>query len=223
MRLFKGEFKSYSIDELSNEAKESAYEKWSNTDRYYWAGDEAEATLKEFCRLFDITLNRWEYNAYSHSYRFSIQNNTLCDNEKELSGIRLATYVWNNYAEYISKGKYYSLWSKTEKNERFPTMGKLKSRHSKIMMEMDNCPLTGVCYDYYILQPIIDCLTYKKTFSNYEELIDECLHNFFSACVKECEYHESMEYFIEEAQANGYEYDERGKAFYLPYGFRETA
>jgi len=221
MKSYRGTFKSYSIDELSEEAKEHAYNKWRNDDYYIW-GDEVKATLNEFCRIFDIKMIDWSYDSCNYNYRFRVENDTLDNNESNLHGIRLATYIWNNYAKYIAKGKYYSLWSKTEKSERNPNMGKLKNRHSKVMSEMDNCPLTGVCYDCDILEPIIDCLTYKRMFDSYEDLIEQCLKDFFSACREECEWCESMEYFIDEAQANNYEYDVDGRAFYLPREFQEV-
>ena len=216
------EFKSYTIDELSDKAKEHAYSKWNNDDHYVWSR-EAEATLNEFCRIFDIKMDRWEYNSCNYSYRFTVQNDTLDDEDNNVTGLRLATYIWNNYAKYITKGKYYSLWSKTEKSEKNPSVGKLKFRYSKVMTEIDNCPLTGYCFDMNILDSIIDCLEYKKIYNNYRELIKECLDKFFNACVKDCEYCESMEYFVEEAQANEHEYDENGRAFYIPTGFQEVA
>jgi hypothetical protein len=224
MKLYKGEFKSYSITELSDGAKDNAYKKWLNKDSFMHSAYEAEAALKEFCKIFDIKMRSWSYDSYSYNCDFRIDNNTLeYATELGLSGIRLATYIWNNYARYITKGKCYSLWSKTEKNERNPSLGKLKTRYSNVMTEMDNYPLTGVCYDYYILAPIIDCLTYKTFFNNYEELIEQCLENLFDSCVADCKYYESIEFFVDEAQTNEFEYDEKGNAFYLPTGFVDIA
>ena len=219
MKIYKGEFKSYQINELSEKAKRTAYEKWL-PDSDLWQADELRATLDEFCKLFDVRCCNWEYDAYNYHYRFEVN---IEDGQDELSDIRLAKFVWNNYAPYISKGKYYSLWSKTEVSDRNPNCGKLKKRYSKVMSEMTNCPLTGVCYDYDILEPIIDCLTYKKMYASYSDLIEDCLDRFFSMAKKECEYAESFEYFIDDAEANSWEYDENGNAFRLPTGYREIA
>ena len=222
MKHYKGECTSYSINELSEKAKERAYSKWECDDYYIW-GKEVEATLDEFCKVFDIKMHDWSYDSCSSDYAFRIENDVLDDTEADIKGIRLAVYIWNNYAKYITKGKYYSLWCKREKSEHNPNVGKLKTRYSKVMTQMDNCPLTGWCFDYEILDSIIKCLTYKKMYDSYKELVDECLSNFFDACVKDCQYCESMEYFIDMAEANDYEYDEYGNEFYLPKGFEEVA
>lgn len=48
----------------------------------------------------------------------------------------------------------------------------------------DNCPLTGMCYDYYLLKPIIDYYnawcTYPEDFS-LEDLMRQCYDNFFKS------------------------------------------
>ncbi len=203
MKKYSGSFKSYSIDELSEKAKENAYNKWyQHAD--YPCGSDAEGTLKEFCRLFDVKVTKWKFDAYSHDYRFSIEN----DNVEGLRGIRLATYIWNNYAKYITKGEYYHK--------------KGKSRRSKVNMSMQDCPLTGYCLDCDILDSIIDCLHYTRLYEGYEQLVNECLNTFFKACSEDAGWCTSEEYFIDEAHANEYEYDKNGNVFSLPIGFQET-
>lgn len=220
-KLYRGECRSYSIDELAEDAKQYAYHKWYQTAEYHGT-DEIKATLNEFCRLFDVRCYSWEFDAYSHHFRFGILNDTLTCFEN-ISGIRLATYIWNNYAQYITKGKYFSLWSKTERSEHNPAIRKLKSRHSRVMLSMEDCPLTGGCYDCNVLEPVIKCLSYQKLYNSYTELIEDCLDGLFLAAQKECEYVYSMEYFIDEARNNEYEYCSNGSAFRLPGGFVEVA
>lgn len=213
MKIYKGEFKSYQINELSEKAKQTAYEKWLQ-ESYFWQADELRATLDEFCRLFDVRCYNWEYDTYNYHYRFEVN---IEDKQNELSDIRLAKFVWNNYAPYILKGKYYSKGKYVDGKYTY------KHRYSSVMKTMDSCPLTGVCYDYVILEPIIDCLTYKKMYASYSDLIEECLDKFFNMAKKECEYAESFEYFIDIAEANSWEYDENGNAFRLPTGYKEIA
>lgn len=204
---------AYSLDELSEKAQARAFSKWLAHTEYFNTG-EIEATLNEFCRLFDVKCNYWEFDAYSHSFRFKILNDAFDD--ENMNGIRLAKYIWNNYAKYIMQGKYFSLWSKTEKSENNPLMGKLKSRRSKVLLSMDDCPLTGVCFDCDVLSGVVKCLTYKKLYDSYEEIIDECLESLFKTAEQDCEYQISEEYFREEAAANDYEYDENGNVFSIP-------
>ena len=78
---------------------------------------------------------------------------------------------------------------------------------------MDNCPLTGFCADCDILQPIIDCLHYKRFFDNIEDLLNACLENFFKAWNEEKEYTQSFEYFKEMCIANNYEFFESGEQY----------
>lgn len=215
MKTYNGILKAYSIDELSESARQKAYKNWyANRDDSY--NSEKEATLKEFCEIFDITVTSYSYDEYRYNFDFEID----VDIFKNINGIRLAKYIWNNYASYIEKGKYYSLSSKTAKNKY--NRAEIKNRHSKVFLIMNDCPLTGVCFDCDILDSIIDCLHYKKLYKDYQELICECLNKFFKACVQDTEYCNSMEYFIEENQNMEYEFDINGNNFYLPDDFEEA-
>lgn len=69
---------------------------------------------------------------------------------------------------------------------------------SKILLENNNCPLTGVCYDQDILDPII---RYYKTWNSYPEdfswpdLMRQCYDNFFKS------WHEEYEYWADDESA----------------------
>lgn len=86
-----------------------------------------------------------------------------------------------------------------------------------------SCPLTGMCYDLYLLKPIID---YYNTWCNYpenfslEDLIRQCYNNFFRLWHKEYEYWADNEDAIrEELHHNQYEdrlYYENGDVYVGP-------
>ena len=181
----------YKFNELSDAAQYNVYEN-SNADFSDYYADEYRETLRMFEKTFDIRILDYSVDGYSNSFRYAMINDA-----PDVEGVRLAKYVWNNYARYITKGKYYSTPGKMV-NGRYT----YKHRHSKIILEMENCPLTGVCYDCVILQPIIDCLHYKKLFSSYDELIEECLTAFFDEWEKEVNFNNSFEYFKEWASDN---------------------
>ena len=101
MKTYQGTLTSYSIGELSEEAKEHAYNKWLENSEYFHH-IEARNTLNQFCEIFDVALGNWGVDAYNYFYRHSINN----DDVEGISGIRLAVYIWNNYAKYITKGKF---------------------------------------------------------------------------------------------------------------------
>ena len=181
----------YKFNELSDAAQYNVYAN-SNADFSDCYADEYRETLRMFEKTFDVRILDYSVDGHSNSFRYAMINDA-----PDVEGVRLAKYVWNNYARYITKGKYYSTHGKTV-NGRYT----YKHRYSKIILETDNCPLTGVCYDCVILQPIIDCLHYKQLFSSYDELIEECLTAFFDAWEEEVCYNNSFEYFKEWAADN---------------------
>lgn len=76
---------------------------------------------------------------------------------------------------------------------------KYKHKYSRMMFDYgDNCPLTGMCYDYYLLKPIIDYYnawcTYPEDFS-LEDLMRQCYDNFFKS------WHEEYEYWADDEDA----------------------
>lgn len=167
-----------------------------------YSGD-YEATLKAFENFFDISVYRYSVNDWNYDFRFITAG---AGNEApEGDPLRLARFVWNNYAECISKGKYYGTtkWTDGEYKHKY--------RYSNIKTEMDNCPLTGVCRDYDILQPVIDCLHYKAFYKTYRDLIDACLNRFFEAWRANIEYCSGFEYFAECIENGENEYTADGR------------
>lgn len=116
---------------------------------------------------------------------------------------------------HITKGKYYSIGKYIDGKYNY------KCRRSRVILGYeDNCPLTGMCYDYYLLKPIIDYYdtwcTYPENFS-LEDLIEKCYNNFFKAWHEEYEHWADDEDAIrEELHHNQYEgqlYYENGDVY----------
>ena len=191
--------KTYYFNELSREAQERAFARDLNAipDDIY--NDEFRATLAAFEKIFDISVYRWDVSSNSYLFDFQQTGNGNADEIRD--PLRLAAYVWNNYAKYIKKGKYYSTPIKYIDGK--PTY---KYRHSRVLFEMDNCPLTGVCFDNDILAPVLDCLEYKRFFDTYDDLMTDCLNRFFETWRDALSYSESFEFYEEEALANEWEY-----------------
>lgn len=195
----------YKFNELSPDAQRRA---WENDP---WGGDfdgsDYIATLKAFENIFDIGV--WDYRVgdciYSPYFKY-IKSGAMSE-APEGDALRLARYIWNNYAEYIQKGKYYSKGGYIDGKYTY------KCRYSNCTFGMDNCPLTGFCADYDILQPIIDCLEYKRFYTDVDDLLNDCLTGFFNAWDAEIEYHNSFEYFAEMAEINDLEFYETGEIF----------
>jgi hypothetical protein len=191
--------KTYYFDELSREAQKRAYTRDQSAIPADIYNAEFRATLEAFEKIFNISVYRWDVSSNSFLFDFC---QTAATNSDEINDpLRLATFVWNRYAKHIKKGKYYSTPFKYIDGK--PTY---KFRHSRVMFEMDNCPLTGVCWDGDILQPVIDCLEYRRFFDTFDDLITDCLNHFFDTWSEALKYSESFEFYEEEALANEWEY-----------------
>jgi hypothetical protein len=205
--------KVYKFDELSEEAKERAietYRQWAEGDTPAWA-DENQQSMEEFAKIFPIRINRWSYGDRGEGVYFEFTDDY---NLEEMKGQRLATYIWNNYRDSIYKGKYYSLWSKTEKSyehykEGYPV---LKTRYSRITLE-GSCPLTGYMMDNVLLDPIYDFMKKPDPETNFRDLLETCFHAWIKACNDEIEYQNSDEYLIQEIQAQEWEFRKDGSRF----------
>lgn len=192
----------YKFDELTEQAQRNVFANSSIDFSDDYLG-EYLATLHAFEKVFDIRVR--DYDAERGYFRYTMHGRAA--DAPEGDALRFARYMWNNYASYITKGKYYSTRIKWENGKP-----EYKQRRSRILVEMENCPLTGVCFDCDILDPVVKCLHYKEMFSSYDELIDACLHSFFRAWGNEIEYCNSFEYFQEWALENDDEwYTENGE------------
>ena len=193
--------KIYKFDELSETAQRRAWENGPDFSNDH--ADEYAATLAAFEKAFDIKVYR--YNVGYPGTTFAYVKAGPAAEAPENRPLRLAAYMWNNYADYIKKGRYYSRGRYVNGKYQY------KFRYSRITFEMDNCPLTGVCMDYDILQPVIDCLHYKRFYNSIDDLFDDCLTDFFRAWENEIEYQNSFEYFAEMAEINEWEFLENGE------------
>lgn len=160
-------------------------------------GIDYKKSMKAFEDMTDTRVYNWEvgYERYDFSYEFKYKDPIYehpTDYHRDifpenLCGKLLFRYINNNIMPYIIKGKYFSTSGKY-------IDGKYKYRHkySRVMFDYgDNCPLTGMCYDYYLLKPIIDYYnawcTYPDDFS-FEDLIGRCYDSFFKSWYEEYEY-----------------------------------
>lgn len=193
--------KAYSYNELSDEAKKRVFDL---LDHYFGDlyDDECKKTLSVFEHIFDIKV--WYYSVGTWGgYRYEFVKAGRALDCPENDPIRVARFIWNNYASWITSSKiYYS-----KKNMR-------KTRLSTAIKRLDEYILSGTCYDCYILEPVIKCLQYKEFFNSYDELIRACLDSFFSCWVGDIEYLESFEYFDEYMRDfDDNEYYENGMIF----------
>lgn len=195
MRTETRTYQIFPITELSEKAREKAYNEWlCKYHQYGWA-QENRATLDSFCSLFGIMCRNWAYDAcdYHYSYR-SRQDDCISG----LKGQRLATYLTNNFWNDLSPPKYYAKGG--------------KYRYSKIFVSTC-CPLTGYYIDNDILAPVYRFLKSPLEHISFDDLMNDCLYCFFRSCRDDTDNTETMEYFMEESRDNGWEYLSDGKLF----------
>lgn len=224
--------KVYKFDKLSKDSQEKIIERerWNVMEQCMDAYSiDYQESMKAFEDMIDTRVYNWEvgYERYDFSYEFKY-NDPIYEHPtdynrdifpKNLCGKLLFRYINNNIMPYIIKVKYFSTSGKY-------IDGKYKYRHkySRVMFDYgDNCPLTGMCYDYYLLKPIIDYYnawcTYPEDFS-LEDLMRQCYDNFFKSWHEEYEYWADNEDAIrEELHHNQYEdrlYYENGDVYVEP-------
>ena len=196
----------YKFNELSETAQRRAWENGPDFSDHH--SDVYRATLAAFEKIFDIKVYSYSIGNCVYNPDFHYVLAGAAAEAPENRPIRLATYIWNNYAAQISKGRYYSTRGRWIDGKYH-----YKSRYSRITLEMDNCPLTGAIMDYDILQPILDCLHYKRFYNSIGDLFNDCLTAFFRAWDTEIEYCQSFEYFAEMCEINDYEFLESGEMY----------
>lgn len=202
----------YSYYELSEYAQNKAYEDWWETSAndFFWF-DEVSEVLNNFKNTFEYYIGKfdWRYdtcNFYTHLTTKNIPGEdaisySYCDELEEITGVRLATWLYNNFGYYIYDYKtYYG------KNS--------KKRTSRVQKEL-SCP-TGYYLGYtvtYVLDNFI-----KNPISSWtlEDVLKDVLHELIKEAQQDYENSLSREYFEEAyAQVDNYMYYEDGRCTYM--------
>lgn len=190
--------KVYKFAGLSKEAKEKAVENILETIYNYgynWA-DEAHESIKRFCEAFGLTYKSSNFSPYAEA---DVRDSQIDDNILELSGVRLRTYILNNYYHLLYDRKHYGELRKTES-------GKYKyQRYSRCQWKQTECQFTGYCMDDSLLFPIRQFVS-KPSNLTFAELMEECISEWVKDASSDCKEQESYEYLAEHIEANEYEF-----------------
>lgn len=177
------------FSELSDDAKRKALDNFEAfTDFIY---DDAHDTVEKFCDEFYIRTDSRSWLDYS--------GNKFDGPINEFSGVRLRTWLLNNYGHLFTEGKPYGKWIKPGTYQR----------RSKVIFQQHDCPLTGMCYDEYILHPMREFIK-KPDNSTLDHLLNECFETLDIAVENEIEYRNSDEAKQEDIEANDYDFTEDG-------------
>ena len=188
----------YEFNELNDAAKEHALSKYQSSNDYPW-NDENSDVLNAFEKIFPIKVTDYEYG-----YRNDISFEFTGHGEIEgMAGIRLMKYIYNNFYNEFTQGKYYSTQGYYDENKKYH----YKFKHSKIQR---NNHLTGYYIEEDILKPIIDFLKEPNDNIDFNDLMNSCLYAWVHACDNDYQNTLTMEYYEEHAMANEYEFNEDG-------------
>ena len=191
--------KLYRFDELEEKIQDIIIAEQQATrdfaESYY---SEYEDTLEAFENLIGVKVKNWSVDDYNYHYRVEYEISAYSDgyyhdvDGEEITGKYLWRYIMNNvWDDMFPREKFYKFDAGYNREKKRWN----KQRYSKILREnWDECVLTGVCYDYDILKPIADYLSkpYSDSY-NLDDLVHDCLDNFFSAWQRDIEYCNSYE------------------------------
>jgi len=182
--------KLFRFNELSEEVRKELIKK-NRWDLAYNVMDcresEYRATLEAFEKLFGINVRNWEVDYCG--CRFCLEDfypiGEYCNeiSAKEIKGkyiLRILNQHWNELFPFKR------FWGKFQWDENGKSL--TRKRYSKILRNYDGCPLTGICYDYDILEPIMEWLKNPDMKISFYDLLDNCVGKFFRAWQKEYEY-----------------------------------
>ena len=209
MRTITKTIEIYKFNELSQEAKENAISNYADTDAYT---SDYKAVLEDFCERFNVNVYKWEVGAYEPiSYCTSING----VEDQELRGLRLRTWIINNIWNDLYEGRYYSTpFKQVPKSPEHPAGLSYQFRHSRIIME-ERC-LTGFCAGYTILGAIREFLDegwIKYPHKTWEDIVNECVNDFFLSWRGDLEYAVSEDGFEEFCEGNEYEFTADGRMY----------
>lgn len=206
----------YSVDELCEESRKRAYERWLADRDYTWSG-EVRDTLKELSKELVIRVYGWSYDSCSHDSGVITWGSTWTDDQLALRGNRARAFLWNHFGHLLLKPK-------TSLN------GKRRSRVFFDRVYDGTCPMTGVCFDNDALDPLARfCFgvkwnekekrrvmvphdeRWRWASTTVEDVIRDCFDSLLRSAQEDCRYHESFEYFTEECEANEWTFERDGR------------
>lgn len=189
--------KIYQFNELNDHAKQKAIQDYRREEVYTdYIYDDAHESVNKFHDIFGTTEGGTSW--------LDIRTGHIDDNILNLKGVRLRTYIINNF------------WSQLYKPKTFYNGD--KQRKSKITLD-NCCILTGVCYDLDLLNPIYDFLErYQQkadyySYMDFDRLLQDCINSLEKSIQSEVDYRNSDEGITEELENNEREYTKDGKEF----------
>lgn len=231
----------YGYDELSDEAKGTAFEHYTNTLMEYYGTqaesvvDEAVESIKKFEETFDCKF-KYEINGDGTFRVYRCDANTNFDyyEIEGMSLLRFRTWLINNYYKYTVKGRYFSNGGRWVDDGKGGKKFEYKHRYSKVILQRNACPFTGVDYDNDLLSVFYEFIDNPTKWESeyrgaddpivfFETLMKECLEGLLKSVQSEIDELYTKECF-EEFEAHEITYNVDGTQFLAPpHGIEVTA
>ena len=129
-----------------------------------------------------------------------------------ISGARLVAWIQNNLSHYWERKNWISKHTDVEiaNSDWKYKYDCTKKKISRVFStnNLENCPLTGVCYDYDFLKPIIDFM--RKPSAKIDNT-DLQIPDYETIAERDMEFDD--DYVIESIEANEYEFNEDGTIY----------
>ncbi len=212
--------KVYKFNELNDDAKQKAIENYRNNnlnfDGIYY---DAKNTVDAFCEVFNVKTGNRSW--------LDCNTSNINDDILNLTGLRLRKYILNNFGTTLYKRKYLKTGENTKmfKNaHRMMRQKEIKSGinkglfypvyYSNIFVVGNDCNLTGMCYDFDMMQPIYDFLELRSfDNTNFDDLLNSCFDAMRETLKEEENHMQTDEYISEEITINSLEFTKDGKQF----------
>lgn len=196
-------FKVYSYDELSEEAKRVAIEKSRQSVGEICSefdSDDYRTTLNQIELIFGIDIRDYEVGLYALPwFKFSFDNYSY--NEHEACGNSLLRYLNREILPYVNNFKYYS-------------KGR-NCKRSKVVLDRYgySCCLTGCWCDNAVDDALNNMWeSIRKGYSCYD-FVNNMLHDFFHNWQRDMQALYEDDYVAEYISENGYEFYKDGTPF----------
>ena len=190
--------KLYKFEELEKSAQDAAVNAWMESEAhsggYPWEYENRKS-IEAFDGYFGCRTN-WSYDVCSGHASVRVSDSV---EELEITGVRLRTYILNNFYSLLYKQVKYALSAKNPRRWA-----------SKIQKQETDCPFTGYCEDEAALAPIRAFIKKPCNHTTLADLLQECADSWVKACSDDMTYYYSEENARESIIANGYEFTEDG-------------
>lgn len=170
-------FKVYQYDELSEKAKERAYQDWySKADPDVWDRD-YRAVMKRFEEVFNCQIGNWEVGTSSCETSFRVYSRI------DTGALPEEAFYATDYKKRVRLSKF--------------IMARYSHFYPVDPRQNDGCPFTGFCGDYPINEVLKKVFSFARFYDSYHDFLQDAISVFLAGWAEDRGYQVSEEAFKE--------------------------